>query len=70
MVKNCLNCKHEPEWSEFSGGEYRRCYGICRFPFKEPALPPTYRIENKSITRFSDDSGVFNQCKVWKQKSV
>lgn len=71
MNKNtCLNCKYEPEWSNWAGGEYMRCVGNCQCPVGIPKiLPKTYRIHNDTITRYIDDSGVIENCPAWQGKN-
>ena len=72
MRKNCLTCKYEPDWSEWSQGEYPRQSGACKRDkwAKEliAKLPETYQVTVKHITRFSDDSGVMNRCPAWESK--
>lgn len=69
MLNNCLNCKYEPEWGEWRGREEKRCYGECKWIGDLPVLPSVYKINKPSlIERFSDDSGVHNNCKTWEQK--
>lgn len=66
--KNCLTCKYEPAWSEWSGGEYSRCYGECRYVIKLPVLPSFYRCYGRDVVRYNDDSGIETHCKAWKKK--
>ena len=69
MEKTCIDCKHEPGWSEWYGSEHPRCSGICKFKFKMPKLPPTIKIHYGAITRYKeDDSCVPFPCKVWENK--
>ena len=73
MKKNCLTCKYEPDWSEWSGGEYSRQYGSCKWNGElkdrlKESLPETYTITIKNITRYSDDSGTMNRCPLWEAK--
>ena len=67
-MKDCLDCKYEPDWSEWSGGEYSICYGRCKWDKEIPVLPKIYSLTKKSIIRYSDDSGVVTRCKAWKPK--
>ena len=66
--QNCLNCKYEPDWNDWIGTEYRRCYGKCKCPVILPVLPKVYRISIEMVERFSDDSGIVTHCKAWKPK--
>ncbi len=67
-MRNCLNCKYEPKWGEWTKGEYRRCTGACRFVVDLSEIPAAYRIIEKHVTRYSDDSGVHGRCVTWEEK--
>ena len=71
-MKNCLNCKYEPDWSEFEQrGEYAWChvkFGICKWNKTLPQLPQCYSLSKNAITRNSDDSGIMLNCKAWEKK--
>jgi len=67
-MKNCLTCKHEPNWCEWTKGEYSRCSGACQWLDKLPDLPATYQVTIKHVIRYSDDSGIETRCKVWMAK--
>ena len=66
--RNCLTCKWEPEWNDWVGVEFRRCYGKCRCPVNAQTLPATYSLVIKSVERFSDDSGLPSRCYTWEEK--
>lgn len=69
MAKNCLNCKFEPDWGEKQGREYAQEYGSCKFEPNIPPLPPTIIVSKaQNIVRYSDDSGIFSNCRVWEPK--
>jgi len=67
--RNCLNCKWEPNWSEPIGIEYARQHGSCKYSMPDIKLPecssPIYK---NSVERYSDDSGICSNCKVWESK--
>lgn len=69
-MKNCLNCRHEPDWSEFSQGKYGTSSGDCKYPMPDKILLPEcsigrYDIRKLTIIRYKDDSGICNNCNVW-----
>ena len=69
MDKNCLNCKYEPSWSDWSGGEYSKCSGACKWDDDAiPALPAVIHITIKPVFRYSDDSGIERNCRTWASK--
>ena len=72
MKKNCLSCKYEPDWSEWTTGEYSRQSGACKKTEWAndliKRLPATYQVTVKHVTRYSDDSGVMNRCPAWEPK--
>ena len=73
MKKNCLTCKYEPDWDEWTKGEYPRQSGACKR--KEWAkelidrLPETYQVTVSHVVRYKDDSGVMNRCPAWEAKN-
>lgn len=67
-MKDCLNCKYEPEWSEWSSGEYSRCSGACKWDGDIPDLPEVYQVTVKHVIRYSDDSGIMRHCKTFEPK--
>ena len=67
-MKNCLNCRWEPEWSKWTGGEYSRCGGRCQIKIDIPALPRTWHIQKDYIERYEDNSGIPSGCKTWEPK--
>jgi hypothetical protein len=68
--KNCLTCKHEPEWGEWSQGEYPRVAAKCRHPLigQKLKVPAVFNYHSKSIIRYSDDSGIHHNCQTWEPK--
>ena len=66
-MKTCLTCKYEPEWGPLVGGDYPRRVGKCRWGQELPALPAPWVIKG-SVTRYSDDSGIYRHCKTWEAK--
>ena len=69
MNKTCLNCKFEPEWGDWYGGEdHPRRTGKCRWDGKLPLMPTTHSINIRPISRHSDDSGVVTRCRTWAAK--
>jgi len=73
MYKICLTCKYEPDWTPFSIGEHSRCNGECKFPLPKlislPACVTDYIIiKKRKIIRYSDNSGIYRNCKVWEKK--
>ena len=68
-MNNCLTCEYEPEWSEWTKGEYSRCSGKCQWPGGIPDMPKTYILQIKAIVRYTDDSGIEHNCKTWKAKA-
>lgn len=66
--QNCLNCKYEPKWSEWSAAEYPRCVGDCSFLVSWPEHPKVFTITKKKVVRFSDDSGIIFGCPTWEPK--
>lgn len=68
--KNCLTCKYEPEWSEWSGGEYSTCSGPCRWAGELPKLPSVMQVTGPThVIRYSDDSGIHRHCATWEKKA-
>ncbi len=69
MKKSCLTCKYEPDWGEWKGVEYVRCYGECKFRVKLISLPPWATLTaNNYIVRHKDDSSIHFNCKAWEAK--
>ena len=66
--KNCLTCKYEPDWLPLSSVEYPRRMGVCKWDKEMPALPKPFLFIRNSIHRYSDDSGVPENCKAWGAK--
>ncbi len=69
--RNCLNCKYEPEWSEWKNfPDHSRCIGSCKFVNKldEIVLPACSYIHTDVITRYHDDSGIKYNCPAWEPK--
>ena len=70
--RNCLNCKYEPEWSEWKKieGFFSRCTGFCKFANKlsEIILPACSHIHTDMIVRYDDDSGIKYNCPAWEPK--
>lgn len=67
-MKNCLNCKFEPEWSEPTKTEYPRRHGRCQWDGAIPVLPRTHQIVKQPIVVYGDNSGVVTHCKTWEAK--
>ena len=72
MKKNCLTCKYEPDWGEWTKGYHPRQSGLCkRKEFADELiskLPRSYQVTINGITRYSDDSGVMTRCPAWEGK--
>lgn len=68
MSKNCLTCKYEPDWGSWGGVVYKKRIGVCQCPVVIPPLPSVYTIHKKSITCYSDNSGIEISCKTWEKK--
>ena len=72
MEHNCLDCKFEPDWSEFGSGEYGTSHGECKYVIGEVKLPACVTnyasIKKRSVRRYKDNSGVHSCCKVWEPK--
>ena len=76
MEKTCLNCKYEPDWSEFGDGEYGTSKGDCKYPFnaqeimdKIPAcVLDTAKLNKFRIVRYKDNSGIHYNCGVHVKK--
>ena len=67
-MKDCTDCKYEPEWSKWYGGEYPRCSGACRMKPDLPKLPKTMTLMEEHVIKHSDGSGVKNNCPCWEAK--
>ena len=68
IMKNCLTCKYEPDWSDWIGVDYKRRIGACKYPILIPKLPSVYVITRRKVIRYSDNSGIETMCKVWEPK--
>lgn len=71
MSKNCLTCKHEPEWGEWQSFEkYTWCIGDCRWNKSLQKLPAVFKdIYKQKIIRYDDDdSGIPRNCPTWEPK--
>jgi hypothetical protein len=71
MKKNCLTCRHEPDWGEWYKGEYARYYGKCQWPNSEiiDQLPAVYEVNISLVERFKrDNSGLPYNCNAWEEK--
>lgn len=68
-MKDCLSCLYEPEWGPPTGTEYPRRFGRCRWNKPIPKLPKVFILRNEGITRYSDDSGVAQNCQAWEPKT-
>ena len=68
MEKSCLTCKWEPDWSEPYGGEFSRRHGACRYPMVFPKMPYVYHVAKSPLIRYSDDSGLPDECETWEPK--
>ena len=64
-MRDCLTCKYEPNWGKVFGGDYPRRVGDCKNKIKLPPLPKVYRVSIAVIERYSDDSGVIQNCPAW-----
>ena len=70
-MKNCLDCKYEPEWGETKAlsSNYPRRYGRCKWAGEIPVLPAVYSLAPaRKVIRYSDDSGIETHCKAWEAK--
>jgi hypothetical protein len=67
--KNCLTCKYEPEWGEWTSGTYSRCSGECRWDGVIPSLPAAMYVSVSRVVRYSDDSGIERKCATWEGKA-
>lgn len=67
-MKNCLNCKYEPDWGEWTGREYKRTFGECRYEVELPDLPSVYTLTFRKVERYRDDSGIPKGCKTFEAK--
>jgi hypothetical protein len=73
---SCLNCKFEPDWSEYSKGEYGTSSGECKFFIEEkevlkliPACVSSYiSLRKRKIRRYKDGSGIHYNCGTYKAK--
>jgi hypothetical protein len=68
-MKDCLDCKYEPDWSDPIGREYQRRSGKCKWDKPLPSLPQCYLVEKQFIVRFDDDSGIMRNCAVWEART-
>ena len=68
MKKNCLNCKYEPNWPDPIGRDYPRRIAPCLWDKPIPVMPRTMRVVCEPVSRYSDDSGVIDNCKTWEPK--
>lgn len=68
MEKNCLTCKYEPDWGDWTAGEYSRCFGACKWDEGMPKLPAVMTVQMSHVIRYSDDSGVHRRCDTWEKK--
>jgi len=69
MVKNCLTCKFEPDWSEPRGSiSYPLRSGDCKYEFEWPPIPWIYLIQKRPLIRYEDDSGLPTSCNTWCKK--
>lgn len=71
MVKNCLNCKYEPDWSDWGKWkelEYGRQIGKCKFRLVLPVLPAVFHLVKTPIIRYHDNTGIENCCRAWEAK--
>lgn len=70
-MKDCLDCKYEPKWGEWSKGEYSRCSGPCKWDKPLPILPAVYQMSRPAfVIRYKDDSGIERSCKAWEPKEI
>lgn len=72
MEHSCLDCKFEPDWSEFGSGDYGTSHGECKYVIGEVKLPACVTnyasFKKRSVRRYKDNSGVHSCCKVWESK--
>lgn len=67
-MKNCLNCKYEPDWRPWTSGEYSWTSGKCKWDKPIPTLPAISIIATRPIIIYRDDSGMPRNCKTWEAK--
>lgn len=68
MTAKCLTCVYQPDWTDWTGGEYPRQNGKCKFPMPYIKLPYGCSIGNAPhIQRYSDDSGIPSRCPTYKE---
>ena len=69
-MRDCFNCKYEPEWSGMSDHpKYPSRTGRCKWDKKLPAIPAVISISRpRLIVIYSDNSGVEENCKAWEGK--
>jgi len=73
MERNCLTCKWEPDWPEYkSRYGYEVTNGECKFELPDLLLPACVTshcvIKKRHVERYSDDSGIHHNCRVWSPK--
>ena len=69
-MKNCLNCKHQPEWGEWVkhmlSSQWRR--GDCKYKFSLPDLPECVVVKTEMIYHYNKgikDWGIKEKCPTW-----
>jgi len=67
-MSKCLTCKHEPDWSKSTGGEYPRQHGKCKYVVQWPKMPYVYSLQAKTLVRYSDGSGLPTSCQTWEKR--
>jgi len=65
---NCLNCKYEPNWPDPVGKTYPRRTADCQWNKPMPPLPGVIKFIREPVTRYSDNSGIIENCKAWEPK--
>lgn len=63
MEKTCLNCKYEPDWSEWSwDAKAAHRYGRCKWSGNH-MLPKAFAIKEYNILHYKNkDIGVWEDC--------
>ena len=64
-MRDCLDCKYEPDWGAPVGKEHRRQSGNCRWD-GVVSMPQAWQITKYAIVRYlDDDSGTMTNCATW-----
>jgi hypothetical protein len=70
-MKNCLNCRYEPEWGAWVGGEFKRRVGDCKYDVAgkvQYLIPGCHHLQMYPVTMHVDKSGLPIGCPTWEGK--